>query len=153
MSVYLSHCCIFTYNAGFPDMPTFARRPRHRRTEFLQWPRVLLGHFKRWQYNAFTKTFQKVGSAIDLPATYGPIANVSYNLRSIVEHIGPAREGHYVACARDGCHGWLHYNDSDTPVRVDEQAVLKRRAYLLCTNALLKLVDEIQLVQSCGAGW
>ena len=75
--------------------------------------------------------FQKVDNAIDFPATYGPIANVSYNLRSIVEHIGAAREGLYVACARDDRHGCLHYDDSDTPVRVDEQAVLKRCAYLL----------------------
>ena len=74
--------------------------------------------------------FPKVDNAIDFPATYRPIANVSYNLRSIAEHIEAAREGHYVACARDDRHGWLHDDDLDTPVRVDEQAVLKRCAYL-----------------------
>ena len=98
---------------------------------------MLLVHFKRWQYNAFTKTFQKVDNAVYFPAKYGPIANVSDNLRSIVEHIGAAREGHYVACARDDRHGRLHYDDSDTPVRVDEQAVLKRCAYLCFSNAII----------------
>ena len=91
----------------------------------------MLVHSKRWQYNESTKILQQFDDATDFPATYGPIANVSCNLRSIVEHIGAAREGHYVACARDDRHGWLHDDDSDTPVRVDEQAVLKRSAYLL----------------------
>ena len=65
------------------------------------------------------------------PATYRPIANVSYNLRSIVVHVGRARSGHYVACARDDRYGWLNYDDSATPVRVDDEAVLKQCAYLL----------------------
>ena len=91
---------------------------------------MLLVHLKRWRCNESTKTFQQVDNAMDFPATYAPIANANYNLRSVVEHIGAAREGHCVACARDDCHGWLHYDDSDTPVRVDEQALLKRCAYL-----------------------
>ena len=102
-----------------------------KQLEFIRWPHVLLVHSKRWEYNEFTKTFQKVDNAIDFPATYGPIANVSYILRSIVVHIGAAGSGHYVACARDDRHGWLHYDNSATPVRVDEHAVLKRCAYLL----------------------
>ena len=89
-------------------------------------------HLKRCQYNDLTETFHKVNDPIVCPAAFTPIANVTYNLRSIVKHIGAAREGHYVACARDDRHGGLHYDDSDTPVRIDEQAMLKRCAYLRC---------------------
>ena len=77
----------------------------NKQLEILQWPRVLLVHEKRWQYNEVTKTCQKVDNARDFPATHGPIANMCYKLRSIVEHIGAAREGHYVARARDDRHG------------------------------------------------
>ena len=54
-----------------------------------------------------------------------------YNLRSTVVHAGEAGSGHYVANARDDGHGWLHYNDSATPEKLDEETVQRQAAYLL----------------------
>ena len=95
--------------------------------EFLQWPRVLLIHLKRWRYNELTNNYEKVDDVLDCPSTFAPIENVSYNLRSTVV----AGSGYYVANARDDRHGWLHYDDSAIRVRQDEQTVQKQGAYLL----------------------
>ena len=59
------------------------------------------------------------------------MANVNYNLLSIVVHKGQARAGHYEAYARDDQQVLCHYIDAATPVRVDEQVVLGQCAYLV----------------------
>ena len=92
---------------------------------------MLLIHLKRWRYSELTQTYPTVEDALDCPSTYGPIENVSYNLRSAVVHVGAAGSGHYVAYARDDRHGWLHCDESATSVRQDEQTVHKQGAFLL----------------------
>ena len=59
-----------------------------QKIEILKWPRVLLIHLKRWRYNEFSKSYQKVDEALDCPSTYAPTEHVSYNLRSTVVHVG-----------------------------------------------------------------
>ena len=102
-----------------------------QKTEFLKCPRVLLIHLKRWRYNEFSKSYQKVDEALDCPSTYAPTEHVSYNLRSTVVHVGQPGFGHYVANALDDRHGWLHYDDSATTLTQDEQTMQKQGAYLL----------------------
>ena len=75
--------------------------------------------------------FEKNNDIIHFPATYSPQAQVNYKLRSIVVHEGIARGGHYVAYTYDDRHGWVLYNDADSPERVSEQTVLEQCPYML----------------------
>ena len=88
-------------------------------------------HLKRWFFDERSLTFEKIDDMLHFPATYTATAHINYSLRSIVVHIGQARGGHYVAYTHDDRHGWLLYNDTDSPARVSEQTVLQQCPYML----------------------
>ena len=108
-----------------------ARGTHSQSCNIVRWPQVLVVHLKRWSFDALTQAHTKIEQFVQFPATHRPNPDTTYNLRSIVVHQGQANGGHYVAYTRDELHGWLYYNDADTPAATPLSVVLQQRPYML----------------------
>ena len=106
---------------------------RSKRTELVQWPRVLMVALKRWKVISMhpfqrEKVDAHVGFKLVWPAVHD---EPPYVLRSLVVHSGVVGGGHYTAYVRAEDNSWYFCNDQQPPRLAQEVEVLRAQAYLL----------------------
>lgn len=103
-----------------------------------QHPPLLVIVLKRW-VQFLPGVYEKEDKDVLFPMTLAnddlySALELTYSLRSVVEHIGAAGAGHYVCYTKNGDTDWFFYDDLDEsgPRQCNEQHVLKRQAFILC---------------------
>ena len=96
------------------------------------WPRVLVIHLRRWNYNIAQGNADKRKEHVEFGEEFRPEETIDYALRGVVVHSGPAGRGHYTAFARGPTEStWHYYDDSCEPRATTSANVLAAQAYLL----------------------
>lgn len=106
-------------------------------------PEVLILHLKRFKFDGCS--FKKIGTKITFPidnlnldSVYPSIHNRSgttYNLQSVINHLGSYDFGHYVSSCKNGINGmWYEFNDEDIvhiPINNLNNEIVTKDAYIL----------------------
>ena len=98
---------------------------------FIRWPRVLVLHLKRWDYDSVRMRPLLVGRPISYETVLPLGDGLMYHLVGVVAHSGGVGIGHYTAYVRSSSHAWFCYDDSLAPRACATAEALGARAYLL----------------------
>ena len=98
---------------------------------FVRWPRVLVLHLKRWDYDHMRMCPVLVDRHVSYETLLPLGDGLRYELVGVVAHSGGVGGGHYTAYVRSSSHAWLCYDDSCTPRPCATAEALGTRAYLL----------------------
>ena len=96
----------------------------------ISWPPVLVISFKRWTYTnqILRKLNNPVEFDVDLSVENGA---AHYRLCGLIQHLGVAGGGHYIAYVRDTQHQWLLCDDAVSPRVVSLQTLLQAQPYVM----------------------
>jgi ubiquitin C-terminal hydrolase len=120
------------------------RGPATKRLCVQRWPRVLVLHLKRFQWNDRGRPGRKIDTAVDVPqtlslspylaegaATANGGGESKYELFAVINHVGSLAGGHYTATADAGAGEWYAFNDERVSSAGDGPPKSSRNAYVL----------------------
>ena len=115
-----------------------------KRLRVQRWPRVLVLHLKRFQWNDRGRPGRKIDTAVDVPrtlslspylaegaATANGGGEARYELFAAIDHVGSLAGGHYTAAADAGAGEWYAFNDERVSGAGDGPPKSSRSAYVL----------------------
>lgn len=121
-----------------------ARGAATKRLCVQRWPRVLVLHLKRFQWNDRGRPGRKIDTAVDVPqtlslspylaegaATANGGGEAKYELFAVINHVGSLAGGHYTATADAGAGEWYAFNDERVSSAGDGPPKSSRNAYVL----------------------
>jgi ubiquitin C-terminal hydrolase len=121
-----------------------ARGAATKRLSVQRWPRVLVLHLKRFQWNDRGRPGRKIDTAVDVPqtlslspylaegaATANGGGEAKYELFAVINHVGSLAGGHYTATADAGAGEWYAFNDERVSSAGDGPPKSSRNAYVL----------------------
>ena len=115
-----------------------------KRLRVQRWPRVLVLHLKRFQWNDRGRPGRKIDTAVDVPRTLslspylaeGAVTangggDARYELFAAINHVGSLAGGHYTAAADAGAGEWYAFDDEHVSGLGDGPPESSRGAYVL----------------------